>query len=67
MQILALTPDRQFTPKYVDVARDLMREMASGPMAIGDRLGTEQEISGRYNVGLHRPQARTRHLCRTDD
>jgi GntR family transcriptional regulator, arabinose operon transcriptional repressor len=50
MSLLALTPSKQFTPKYVDLARDLMREIADGPLEVGDRLGTEQEISRRYNL-----------------
>ncbi|MBA3483121.1 MAG: substrate-binding domain-containing protein [Pirellulales bacterium] len=50
MSLLTLTPSKQFTPKYVDLARDLMREIAAGPLKVGDRLGTEQEISRRFSL-----------------
>src|SRR5689334_5689711 len=44
----ALLHGKQFTPKYVDLARDLMREISGRSLEIGDRLGTEQELSERY-------------------
>lgn len=50
MSILALSPNKQFTPKYINLARELMRQIASQGMEVGDRLGTEQELSGRYNL-----------------
>lgn len=48
MSITALSPGKQFTPKYIDLARDLMREISGRSLEIGDRLGTEQELSERY-------------------
>lgn len=50
MSVLTTSPGRQFTPKYIDLARDLMREIADGPMEVGARLGTEQDIGERYGV-----------------
>lgn len=50
MSILALAPGKQYTPKYVDLARDLMREIVGRSLEIGDRLGTEQELSERYGL-----------------
>jgi GntR family transcriptional regulator of arabinose operon len=50
MSITALSPGKQFTPKYVDLARDLMREISGRSLEIGDRLGTEQELSERYSL-----------------
>jgi DNA-binding LacI/PurR family transcriptional regulator len=50
MSILARAPGRQYTPKYVDLAHDLMREIAGRSLEIGDRLGTEQELSERYRL-----------------
>lgn len=50
MSISALVPGKQYTPKYVDLARELMREIAGRSLEIGDRLGTEQELSERYQL-----------------
>ena len=50
MSILALSPGRRYTPKYIELARDLMREIAAGPLKVGDRLGTEQDLSRRYGL-----------------
>jgi DNA-binding LacI/PurR family transcriptional regulator len=50
MPILALSPSKQYTPKYIDLARELMREIAHQGLEIGDRLGTEQELSDRYQL-----------------
>ena len=50
MSILALAPGKHYTPKYIDLARDLMREIAGRSLEIGDRLGTEQELSDRYGL-----------------
>jgi DNA-binding LacI/PurR family transcriptional regulator len=50
MSLLASRHDRQFTPKYVGLARDLAREIARKPMEVGDRLGTEQEIGDRFGL-----------------
>jgi GntR family transcriptional regulator of arabinose operon len=50
MSILALSPGKQFTPKYIDLARDLMRQIAHQGLEVGDRLGTEQELSDRYRL-----------------
>lgn len=50
MSITALSPGNQYTPKYVDLARELMREMAGRSMEVGDRLGTEQELSKRFGL-----------------
>lgn len=50
MSIAALSPGNQYTPKYVDLARELMREMAGRSMEVGDRLGTEQELSKRFGL-----------------
>jgi len=50
MPILALSPSKQYTPKYIDLARELMREIAHQRLEIGDRLGTEQELSDRYQL-----------------
>jgi GntR family transcriptional regulator of arabinose operon len=50
MSISALVPGKQYTPKYIDLARDLMREIAGRSLEIGDRLGTEQELSDRYGL-----------------
>lgn len=48
MSITALSSGKQYTPKYIDLARDLMREISGRSLEIGDRLGTEQELSERY-------------------
>jgi GntR family transcriptional regulator of arabinose operon len=50
MLISALSRGKQFTPKYVHLARALMREIAAGPLQVGERLGTEQELSRRYKL-----------------
>lgn len=50
MSLMALNPGKQYTPKYVDLARELMREIAAGPLGVGDRLGTEQELGRRYGL-----------------
>ena len=50
MPILALSPGKQFTPKYIDLARELMRQIAHQGLEVGDRLGTEQELSNRYQL-----------------
>jgi DNA-binding GntR family transcriptional regulator len=49
MSILALSR-QHFTPKYVDLARHLMREIAVGQLKVGDRLGTEHDLSQRYGL-----------------
>ena len=50
MSIQALSPGKQFTPKYIDLARELMRQIAHQGLEVGDRLGTEQELSARYSL-----------------
>ncbi len=50
MSLLAISPGKQFTPKYVDLAHELMRQIAAGPLEVGDRLGTEQELSKRFSL-----------------
>lgn len=50
MASTTLSPDRQFTPKYVDLARDLMRQIAAEGLTVGDRLGTEQGLGERYGL-----------------
>jgi GntR family transcriptional regulator of arabinose operon len=50
MSILSMSHGKQYTPKYIDLARDLVRQIAHNGLVVGDRLGTEQELSNRYNL-----------------
>jgi len=44
-----LQPAR-FTPKYVSLARDLLRDIAEKNLSVGDRLATENELADQYQL-----------------
>lgn len=50
MSLLSMSRGKQYTPKYIDLARELVRQIADNGLEVGDRLGTEQELSNRYNL-----------------
>lgn len=41
---------RQFVPKYVNLARDLLREISQQQLMPGDRLATENELIHKHNI-----------------
>jgi len=43
-------PKHRFAPKYVELAKKLLRRMADKGMTPGERLGTELELVKRYGV-----------------
>ena len=47
---LSSSADRQFTPKYVDLARTLIRRIAKEGLSVGDRLGTEEGLGEQYGL-----------------
>jgi GntR family transcriptional regulator of arabinose operon len=47
---LSVSTDRQFTPKYVDLARNLVSRIAKEGLTIGDRLGTEEGLGQQYGL-----------------
>jgi len=42
--------DRQFTPKYLDLAQRLLRDISDRGLKPGDRLGTETELVSRHHL-----------------
>ncbi|MDC0935311.1 substrate-binding domain-containing protein [Pirellulales bacterium] len=47
---LSPSADRQFTPKYVDLARNLVSRIAKEGLSVGDRLGTEEGLGEQYGL-----------------
>lgn len=41
---------RQFAPKYVTLAHELLREMSEQQLVPGDRLATENELINKHNI-----------------
>jgi DNA-binding LacI/PurR family transcriptional regulator len=50
MSLLAPMNHSKFTPKYVELARDLIRDIAGRGLRRGDLLTTESELIKRYNL-----------------